>query len=163
MVRDISGVVGQATAKKRHIFRLVHRWYDMVWSHVGYDIWSYVWYGIWLLAWYGMVSGHTYGIVSKRDVFFGSSTAVRSAVRSSARMTGGECAQCCAQCCTHCFTAAHCYSLLHISHFISQKSTQRCTFHTTKRSLHTLRLFLKTSNKHKYAQCTKKCYQIAVF
>ena len=38
MVRDISGVVGQATAKKRHIFRLVHRWYDMVWSHVGYDI-----------------------------------------------------------------------------------------------------------------------------
>ena len=52
MVRDISGVVGQATAKKRHIFRLVLRWYDMVWSHVGYDIWSYVWYGIWLLVWY---------------------------------------------------------------------------------------------------------------
>ena len=80
-----------------------------------------VWY---LLTRINVYVYHRYGIVSKRDVFFGSSTAVRSAVRSSARMTGGECAQCCKQCCTHGFTSAHCCTLLHTSaHF---------TFHFTK-------------------------------
>ena len=156
MVRDISGVVGQATAKKRHIFRLVHRWYDMVWSHVGYDIWSYVWYGIWLLVWY---------CIKKRRIF--------RLIHSCQKCGQVQCSddrwwvRTMLQTMLH--TRFHCCTLLHTSHFISQKSTQRCTFHahfevhTTKRPLHTVRLFLKTSNKHKYAQCTKNVIKLQCF
>ena len=131
---------------------------------------------------YGMVSGYSYGMVwylltrivlYQKETYFSAHPQL-SEVRSGPVLgwqvvSAHNAANNAAHTASLLHTAAHCCTLLHISHFISQKSTQRCTFHahfevhTTKRPLHTLRLFLKTSNKHKYAQCTKKCYQIAVF